>query len=124
MLLNIFAKLFLFIITFSVFVNCKGILLQTNTGKKWVIVKKANLRTDPLTLASIVKIVEFNTPLEVLEKTSKFIHIGSHKDYWYKVRLRNGIIGWIYGASLDNKPPKLKEETKANEDTKKSAQIK
>ena len=76
---------------------------------RWVHAQKANLRTDPLLLTSVIEILDQNTPLQVLTKSKQKVRIASQSDYWYFVRLTNGIEGWIYGAALTDRALKVRE---------------
>ena len=94
---------FLSLLVFFVLVACNQALFNYDPDR-WVRTQKANLRTDPLTLSSVIEVLEQNRPLEVLSRTKKKVEIGRDRDHWYYVRLENGIEGWVYGASLARSP--------------------
>ncbi len=79
--------------------------------KGWVSSSRANVRMDPIPIASVSVILDRGDTFKILKKTQKKVAIGSHRDHWYLVRLENGIEGWIYGISISTKkivdsPPK------------------
>ena len=93
---------------FFVFTGCTE-LPDDYSPNRWVRAPKANLRTDPLLLTSVIDILEQNTPLQILTKTKEKVRIARQLDYWYYVRLGNGIEGWIYGTTLTDRPVKAAE---------------
>ena len=101
-------------------------LKKNNTifiAEKFVSVDKANLRTDPLNISSIIEILERNTPVKIIDSTDEKIKIGNLNDYWYKVELKNGVRGWLYGPTLANTTTKEKEIV-LNKDKKNKIQTK
>ena len=62
-----------------------------------------NLRTEPNTTSSIIKLLTHNTEVTVLEKSDEIAIIGGIHDYWYKVDIENEI-GWAFGGYLARYP--------------------
>lgn len=56
--------------------------------------KKASLNSKTISTLHI------GTELTVIKKSDKFYKIGNLKNYWYQVKLENGVEGWVYGAFL------------------------
>lgn len=77
---------------------------DAHKADRWVRTQNANLRTDPLLLASVIDVLEQNTPLQVLAKSKEKVRIKKQLDHWYFVRLENKIEGWVYGSALTGKP--------------------
>ncbi len=67
-----------------------GIILTPNTS----------LRIDPLIFSSRVDQMKKGDIVEILDRSKEVKYIGNTKNYWYKIKLKNGIIGWTYGEHL------------------------
>ncbi|MEQ9365893.1 MAG: SH3 domain-containing protein [Leptospirales bacterium] len=61
---------------------------------------KASLRIDPTTVASEVAFLDRGLQVQVIGRGVEKQRISGHNEFWYLVRLPDGIEGWIYGASL------------------------
>ncbi len=106
------------------------ILLHSGCGKKTsveenviaknrmgiILISGTALRIDPLIFSARLDLLKKGDTVKILEKSEKRSWIGKSHEYWYKVRLTNGIEGWLFGKNL-----KLISET-ASEDV--SAYIK
>lgn len=94
----------LFIIT----TGCKGKIdvpdLPENTNdNQFAVVITANtaLRIDPMTFSTRVEQMKKGEILEILDKSSIQQTIAGKKEFWYKVRLTNGITGWVFGSNIN-----------------------
>ncbi len=65
-----------------------------------VVNDKASLRLDPVTSSAEIEFLKRGLRVQVVGRTAEKQAIGRAKDYWYRVRLENGIEGWLYGANL------------------------
>ena len=65
-----------------------------------VIVDNAALRVDPLIYSARISLLKKGDKLEIIDQSKGKSTIGKNRDYWYKVRQRRGLSGWIYGANL------------------------
>jgi len=74
--------------------NTKGnpvaVILTPNTA----------LRIDPLIFTSRILQMKKGEVGEILEKSTEKKPVGGKMDYWYKIKLSNGISGWVYGSNL------------------------
>jgi hypothetical protein len=70
--------------------NTYGVITATGTS----------LRVDPYIFSA--KILELNkgTDVTILKRSSEKTWVGRSSDYWYKVKLPQGITGWAYGANI------------------------
>lgn len=59
------------------------------------------LRLHPGTIEHILGQVDKGTVLKILEETAEKQTIGGQTAPWYKVKLPNGIVGWIFGAFVE-----------------------
>jgi len=67
-----------------------GIITENNTA----------LRISPLVFSGVVSRLEKGLPAEVTERSAEKSRIARTTDYWYHVKLQNGITGWVYGQNL------------------------
>ena len=67
-----------------------GIVLTNNTA----------LRIDPFIFSGCISRLEKGQPVEVIGKSAEKSMIGGGSDYWYHIRLKDGISGWLYGKNL------------------------
>ncbi|MBX7058103.1 MAG: SH3 domain-containing protein [Leptospirales bacterium] len=65
-----------------------------------VVNDKASLRIDPVTSSSEIEFLKRGIRVQVLNRTRQKQAIGEANDYWYRIRLEDGVEGWIYGANL------------------------
>ncbi|HPS57008.1 MAG TPA: SH3 domain-containing protein [Spirochaetota bacterium] len=70
--------------------------------KHIAIITTANtaLRVDPLISTSRIAQMKKGEITEVIERSAVVQSIAGQKDYWYKVRLSNGITGWVFGKNI------------------------
>ncbi len=75
---------------------------ENSEGKPVAVIITPNtaMRIDPLIFSSRVALLKKGEVAEVLERSSEEKNIGNSKNYWYKVRLANGVAGWIYGVNI------------------------
>ena len=66
-----------------------------------IITPNTALRVDPLIFTSRVAQLKKGEVGEVLEKSSEKKPVGGTIDYWYKIRLSNGISGWVFGSNIN-----------------------
>ncbi len=66
-----------------------------------IITPNTALRIDPLIFTSRVAQLKKGEVGEVLEKSSEKKPVGGAIDYWYKIRLNNGISGWVFGSNIN-----------------------
>jgi len=66
-----------------------------------IITPNTALRVDPLIFTSRVAQLKKGEVGEVLEKSSEKKPVGGSTDYWYKIRLSNGISGWVFGSNIN-----------------------
>ncbi len=68
--------------------------------KAYVKAEYASLRLAPSTVATRIEALPYNTEIRIINQTSEKRKIGGQADYWYLVRLTNGVEGWIYGSGI------------------------
>jgi len=70
--------------------------------KKGGVVTESNtaLRISPLVFSGVVARLERGRPVEVMERSAEKGRIARTTDYWYHIKLQDGITGWIYGQNL------------------------
>lgn len=61
---------------------------------------KASLRIDPTTVASEIAFLDRGLEVQVVGRSVEKQRISGYHEYWYRIRLTDGIEGWVYGASL------------------------
>lgn len=58
------------------------------------------LRIDPVLFSSRITLLARGTSVEILDRSQEKSWIGDNADYWYKVRLENGMTGWLYARNI------------------------
>jgi uncharacterized protein YgiM (DUF1202 family) len=70
--------------------NRMGIILTAGTA----------LRIDPFIFSARLTLLKKGDTVKVLEKSGEKTWIGKSREYWYKVQLKDGITGWLFGKNL------------------------
>lgn len=65
-----------------------------------IITANTALRIDPLITTSRIAQMKKGEVTEVLERSAVMQSIAGQKDYWYKVRMTDGITGWVFGKNI------------------------
>jgi uncharacterized protein YgiM (DUF1202 family) len=65
-----------------------------------VMVTDSALRLDPLATSARIAVLPTGENVEVTDRSHEKSPVAGKMDYWYKVRLRSGITGWIYGQNI------------------------
>ncbi len=65
-----------------------------------IITPNTALRVDPLIFTSRVLQMKKGEVGEIIEKSTEKKPVAGKMDYWYKIRLSNGISGWVYGSNI------------------------
>ncbi|MCU0846648.1 MAG: SH3 domain-containing protein [Spirochaetes bacterium] len=58
------------------------------------------IRVDPIIFSSKITQLKKGETVEVLEKSFEKSWIGNSSDFWYKIKLRNGVTGWVFGKNI------------------------
>ena len=66
-----------------------------------IITPNTALRVDPLIFTSRIAQLKKGEVGEVIDKSSEMKTVGKAKDYWYKIKLANGITGWVFGSNMN-----------------------
>ncbi len=75
-------------------------LVSNLPDKAYTKVNRVNMRVSPFILGSKVDVLRKGVELKVVERSETKDIIGSSREYWYRVRMVNGVEGWIYGTGL------------------------
>ncbi|MCP4135609.1 MAG: SH3 domain-containing protein [bacterium] len=67
-----------------------GIILSSNTS----------VRIDPFIYTAKITLLQKGDTVTILDRSASKSWIGKSKDYWYKVKLKNSIRGWIFGKNI------------------------
>ncbi len=59
------------------------------------------MRSQPSNDSRIIRRLSTGTVVQIIERTDHKIGISNMYDYWYKVQLLNGSVGWVFGFYLD-----------------------
>ena len=65
-----------------------------------IVENNAALRINPVLFSGCISRLEKGCAVEVLDKSAQKSNIARTKDYWYYVKLEDGITGWVYGQNL------------------------
>ncbi|MBN2158861.1 MAG: SH3 domain-containing protein [Spirochaetes bacterium] len=58
------------------------------------------MRIDPMIFAGIVAQLEKGTSVDILDKSETKTWVGKTSGYWYRVRTKEGITGWIFDQNI------------------------
>ncbi len=64
------------------------------------VIESVRLRKGPSSRAKIIKRIPAGTMVKIIDRSAKKVSISNMYDYWYKVKLINGLEGWVYGFYL------------------------
>ncbi len=64
------------------------------------VIDNVKLRKKPTTKSKVIKRIPAGTMVKIIERSKKRVSISNMYDYWYKVKLIDGLEGWIYGFYL------------------------
>lgn len=101
-----------------------GVECNETTEEGDLVIKNAtitsdvvSLRTNPVILASEIQFLHRGDEVKVIGRSTRPDRISGMMDYWYQVRLKNDIQGWVYGPNLSigrgNNKQKSSEEARA-----------
>ena len=79
---------------------CDSVPTEASNTFAEVVVHQESLRVDPTTVSSEITFLDRGLEVKVIGRTQERSRISGHNEYWYRVRLPDGIEGWLYGASL------------------------
>lgn len=65
-----------------------------------IIEKNSAIRIQPYIYSTKISELRRGTRVNILEQSAETSFIAGMKNYWYKIQLEDGIIGWIYGSNL------------------------
>lgn len=116
---NLFIKfnqiLILLIVFIFSFINCKKKNTPVSKVKpenKIAITLSNNtaIRIDPYVFSSRIELLKKGETIKVISQSNTKSWIGKSKDYWFKVRMDNGIEGWTFGKNIKIISSKDKED--------------
>ncbi|MCB1309208.1 MAG: SH3 domain-containing protein [Leptospiraceae bacterium] len=61
---------------------------------------EVSLRIDPVSFASEITFLERGSEVQVIGRTDERVKIGNLNEFWYRIRMPDGIEGWVYGSNL------------------------
>jgi len=64
-------------------------------------INNVKLRKEPSTKSSIIRILPAGALVRIIDRSDTRYRISNVYEYWYKVRLADGVEGWIYGLYLN-----------------------
>ena len=67
-----------------------GVITENNTA----------LRITPLVFSGVIARLEKGRPVEITDRSAEKSRIARTTDYWYHVKLQDGMTGWVYGQNL------------------------
>lgn len=74
---------------------------KKNSGIGIILTPNTSLRIDPLIFSSRIDQMKKGEAVEILDRSKERKYIGKTRDYWYKIKLSNGITGWTFGAHIN-----------------------
>lgn len=63
---------------------------------------RVRLRSGPDVSADVLGLVDRGTVVAILDSSVSVANINGTSSHWFKVRLRDGLVGWLFGAYLDS----------------------
>ena len=88
-----------------IILNCsKNSPNETNlTKEKYIGITTNNnsaVRINPFIFSAKINQLKKGASVQIKKKTQEKQKIGKYYDYWYKIKLKKGITGWIFGSNL------------------------
>ncbi len=72
-----------------------------NSENIGIILKdRSTMRLEPFLYSSIITYIKQGEMLNVLDESKEKSWIGGTNDYWYKISLSGGLVGWTYGTNI------------------------
>jgi hypothetical protein len=74
-----------------------------SSGKKQIaliIVQDSALRLDPIVSSARIDVLNTGENGEVIDYSKEKSSVAGKQDFWYKIRLRNGVTGWVWGQNI------------------------
>jgi hypothetical protein len=66
-------------------------------------IDEVKLRKDPNTKSQMIKRLKMGTLVKIVERSAERYSISNMYDYWYKIRLPDGVEGWVYGVYINTR---------------------
>ncbi len=58
------------------------------------------LKIDPMVFAGTISFLNKGDIVEILERSKEKTWMGKESDYWYRVKTKEGVAGWIFGRAI------------------------
>jgi len=112
MVLNKFRNLHILLLLIFIFGVCSSHIINctreeqtdeiyTETDRSGVILQdRSTLRLDPILYSATIDYIRLGEVVELLGQSKEKSWIGDTNDYWYKIKLKGGPVGWTYGTNI------------------------
>jgi predicted small secreted protein len=64
------------------------------------LINDSSVRVEPFFFSTPVGLLNKGDQVEIINRSAEKTRIGKVEDYWYQIRLNNGITGWSFGGNL------------------------
>lgn len=94
--------LLIFLTSFAmVCISCGGDDSTAGKGSFAIVTSEdAALRIDPILFSARITLLARGTAVEICDRSEEKTWIGNTSDYWYRIRMNNGITGWLFGQNI------------------------
>lgn len=65
-----------------------------------IINKNSAVRIDPFIFSAQVTRLPKGTKVVIIDRSATTQQVAKYNDYWYKIKISEGLTGWIYGTNL------------------------
>ncbi len=65
-----------------------------------VLIRNSSVRIDPFFFSARITLLKKGETVEIIDRSAEKSWIGKSRDYWYKIKIKNGITGWIFGTNI------------------------
>ncbi|MCU0845618.1 MAG: SH3 domain-containing protein [Spirochaetes bacterium] len=65
-----------------------------------VVSENTALRIDPMIYSARITLMRKGTRLVITDQSKEKSWVGKDHSFWYRVRLENGLAGWVYGSTI------------------------
>jgi len=66
-------------------------------------IDEVKLRKEPMTKSQMIKKLKMGTLVKIVERSAERYAISNMYDFWYKIRLPDGVEGWVYGVYINTR---------------------
>lgn len=72
--------------------------VESRTGI--ILNDRSSIRLDPILYSTVITYARLGDRVKVIDQSKEKSWIGNTENYWYKVKISGGLVGWTYGNNI------------------------